>query len=40
MTTLTGTLTDCAQSQWATPPTFGIKERTTGLPVHLRNRAV
>lgn len=34
MKTLTGMLTDCAWSQWAIPPTFGIKEKTTGLPAH------
>lgn len=28
------------QSQWAIPSTFGMKERTTGLAVHLRNAAL
>lgn len=39
MTTLAAILTDYAQSQWAIPSTFGVKERTTGLSVHLRNAA-
>lgn len=40
MRTLTGMLADHAWSQWAIPRTFGIKEKTTGLPAHFQNAAV
>lgn len=39
MRTLTGMLADHAWSQWAIPRTFGIKEKTTGLPAHFQNAA-